>query len=148
MKWFWEQYLQDDEHHVNPYAVPAIAQDFTNLAPAIVITAEFDPLLSDGEKYAQLLQRDGVQTSYRRFDGMIHGFFTNMAVTPVASQAIDFVANEIIRLISRGTESEQSTQARLDHAKDELSAAAEFDHVVINHEVDRSVSELVSLALQ
>jgi len=98
MKWFWEQYLQDDEHHVNPYAVPAIAQDFTNLAPAIVITAEFDPLLSDGEKYAQLLHRDGVQTSYRRFDGMIHGFFTNMAVTPVASQAIDFVANEIIRL--------------------------------------------------
>ena len=52
------------------------------------------------------------------------------------------------RLISRGTESEQSTQARLDHAKDELSAAAEFDHVVINHQVDRSVSELVSLALQ
>jgi guanylate kinase len=52
------------------------------------------------------------------------------------------------RLISRGTESEQSTQARLDHAKDELSAAAEFDHVVVNHQVDRSVSELVSLALQ
>ena len=53
-----------------------------------------------------------------------------------------------LRLINRGTESEHSTQARLDRAKEELSAAVEFDHVVINHEVDRSVSELVSLALR
>jgi guanylate kinase len=52
------------------------------------------------------------------------------------------------RLIKRGTESEQSTQARLIRAKEELSAAAEFDHVLINHQVDRSVSELVSLALR
>jgi len=53
-----------------------------------------------------------------------------------------------IRLINRGTESEHSTQARLDRAKEELSAAAEFDYVVVNHEVERSVSELVSLALR
>ena len=52
------------------------------------------------------------------------------------------------RLINRGTESEQSTQARLDRAKEELSAAAEFDHVVINHQVEQSVAELVSLALR
>jgi len=53
-----------------------------------------------------------------------------------------------VRLINRGTESEQSTQARLDRAKEELSAAAEFDHVVINHQVEQSVAELVSLALR
>jgi guanylate kinase len=52
------------------------------------------------------------------------------------------------RLINRGTESEQSTQARLDRAKEELSAATEFDHVVINHQVEQSVAELVSLALR
>jgi guanylate kinase len=52
------------------------------------------------------------------------------------------------RLINRGTESEHSTQARLERAKDELSAAAEFDHIVINHQVEQSVAELVSLALQ
>ena len=52
------------------------------------------------------------------------------------------------RLINRGTESEQSTQARLDRAKEELSAAAEFDYVVINHQVEQSVTELVSLALR
>ena len=48
MKWFWQQYLQGDAHHQNPYAVPMQAKDFSNLAPAIVITAEYDPLLSDG----------------------------------------------------------------------------------------------------
>jgi acetyl esterase len=71
---------------------------FKNLAPAIVITAEYDPLLSDGEKYAELLTRDGVATTYKCYEGMIHGFFTNMAVTPAAAQAIDFSAAEIVRL--------------------------------------------------
>ena len=52
------------------------------------------------------------------------------------------------RLINRGTESEHSTQARLERAKEELSAAAEFDHVVINHQVEQSVAELVSLSLR
>ena len=98
MKWFWQQYLQGDAHNQNPYAVPMQAKDFSNLAPAIVITAEYDPLLSDGEKYVELLARDGVTTSYKRYEGMIHGFFTNMAVTPAASQAIDFSASEIVRL--------------------------------------------------
>lgn len=51
------------------------------------------------------------------------------------------------RLVNRGTESEDSTQARLDRAKEELSAANEFDFVVINHQVEQSVAQLVSLAL-
>ena len=52
------------------------------------------------------------------------------------------------RLTNRGTESENSTLARLDRAKEELSAASEFDYVLVNHEVEQSVSELVSLALR
>jgi acetyl esterase len=98
MKWFWQQYLQGDAHNQNPYAVPMRAESFSNLAPAIVITAEYDPLLSDGEKYVELLARDGVATSYKCYEGMIHGFFTNMAVTPAAKEAIDFSASEIVRL--------------------------------------------------
>lgn len=52
------------------------------------------------------------------------------------------------RLLKRGTESVDSAQARLARAKEELSAASEFDHVVVNHQVDESVVQLVSLALQ
>lgn len=98
MRWFWDQYLQSEEHYRNPYAVPAHAQTFNALAPAIIITAQYDPLLSDGEHYAELLQRDGVSVFYKEFAGMIHGFFTNMAVTPTACEAIDLVAVEIRKL--------------------------------------------------
>ena len=98
MQWFWEQYLQGNSHDKNPYAVPTQATSFKNLASAIVITAQYDPLLSDGEKYAELLKRDGVEVTYTEYPGMIHGFFTNMAVTPTAREAIDAAALEIKRL--------------------------------------------------
>jgi acetyl esterase len=99
MKWFWDQYLQGDAHNENPYAVPMTAKDFTGVAPAIILTAEFDPLLSDGEQYAALLHRDKVPVLYKQYDGMIHGFFTNLAVTPTAQEAIDFVADELKKLM-------------------------------------------------
>ena len=100
MQWFWEQYLQGSEHDHNPYAVPMAERDFTGLAPAIIITAEYDPLRSDGEEYAALLQRDKVHVTYKQFDGMIHGFFTNMAVTPMAKVAIDYAAAELNSIIN------------------------------------------------
>lgn len=95
MQWFWNQYLQGDQHNNNPYAVPMAAERFTDVAPAIVITAQYDPLLSDGQRYAELLKRDGVKVIYREYEGMIHGFFTNLAVTPTAREALDFVATQI-----------------------------------------------------
>jgi acetyl esterase len=98
MKWFWEQYLQGDTHDANPYAIPARADSFKGVAPAIIITAQYDPLLSDGENYAQLLRADGVSVSYQSYEGMIHGFFTNLAVTPTAKTAIDQVAETLKRI--------------------------------------------------
>jgi acetyl esterase len=98
MQWFWDQYLQGDEHDLNPYAVPMKATSLKEVAPAIIITAQYDPLISDGEKYAELLERDGVTVIYSEYAGMIHGFFTNMAVTPTAREAIDAVAVEITKL--------------------------------------------------
>jgi acetyl esterase len=95
MKWFWKQYLQSESDELNPYAVPMKAHFFSNLAPAIIITAEYDPLLSDGEQYAARLHDEKVPVIYKQFNGMIHGFFTNMAVTPTSQVAIDFVADEL-----------------------------------------------------
>ena len=98
MQWFWDQYLQGDHHDDNPYAVPMKAQSFKDIAPAIIITAQYDPLLSDSQKYGGLLERDGVSVTYKEYAGMIHGFFSNLAVTPTAREAIDFAAEEIKRL--------------------------------------------------
>lgn len=92
MEWFWDQYLQGSDHDQNPYAIPMVETDFSNLAPAVIITAEYDPLLSDGQCYARHLEDSGVLVHYRQFDGMNHGFFTNLGVTPTAKVAIDYAA--------------------------------------------------------
>lgn len=97
MQWFWEQYLQGNQHDENPYAVPMSAKSLAGVAPSIVITAQYDPLVSDSENYCAKLQSDGAKVIYRDFPGMIHGFFANIALTPSAHQALDFAAEEIVK---------------------------------------------------
>ena len=101
MKWFWERYLSKKSDFKNPYAVPIVAKDFKNLAPAIIITAEYDPLLDDGYNYAQLLKQGGVPTIYYEYPGMIHGFFSLAGVTPVALEAQSRLADEINALLTK-----------------------------------------------
>lgn len=95
MKWFWEQYLQGNQHDENPYAVPAQVKTLSGVAPSIVITAQYDPLVSDSENYCEKLKKEGADVIYREFPGMIHGFFANVAVTPSAHLALDFAAEEM-----------------------------------------------------
>ena len=95
MEWFWEQYLSKKSDAKNPYAVPASAKDFRGLAPAIITTAEFDPLLDDGYNYADLLRKSGVPTVYREYEGVIHGYFTLAGITTEAEVLQHFVSDEI-----------------------------------------------------
>ena len=88
MVWYWEHYLKDDADAVNPYAAPLQAQDLRNLPPALVITAEYDPLRDEGEAYAHRLEAAGVNTTCTRYDGMIHGFFGMAAAIDKGKQAI------------------------------------------------------------
>ena len=99
MMWFWEQYLQGNKHDTDPYACPSTAKDFSDLAEAIIVTAEFDPLKDDGIKYERLLREAGVPTHFKEYKGMIHGFANLGAVTQVAAIAIGDCA-EFIREIT------------------------------------------------
>jgi acetyl esterase len=88
MAWFWGHYLGSDGDGASAYASPLRAKDFRGLPPAFVITAEFDPLRDEGEAYAKRLQADGVPTTLKRYDGMIHGFFGMSAIMDKAKQAV------------------------------------------------------------
>lgn len=102
MKWFWDQYLPDKKDHDDVYAVPARAKTLKGVAPAIVITAEFDPLTDDGRNYYQRLNEDAVASIYKEYAGQIHGFFNLGGVTKDADLLYLDIAHEINAILGRG----------------------------------------------
>ncbi len=89
MAWFIEHYAADAAAHEDPRISPLRHPDLAGLPPAVVVTAEYDPLRDEGEAYAAKLSEAGVPVEVRRFDGMIHGFFDMGAYSPGAQAAID-----------------------------------------------------------
>jgi acetyl esterase len=75
MTWYWDHYLPDPDLGRDPRASPLLAESFEGLPPALVITAEHDPLLDEGEQYARRLADAGVAVKLSRYAGMPHGFF-------------------------------------------------------------------------
>ncbi len=95
MKWLWEQYLNGSADNSNPYAVPLSAKNFNNLAPAVLITAEFDILHDDGTAYVEKLLSAGVEVKYKNYPGMIHGFFNYGGAIDEGIMARQFLADSI-----------------------------------------------------
>jgi acetyl esterase len=89
MRRFWEHYLQSPADGAHPQAAPLLQNDLSLLPPALIITAEFDPLVDEAELYAARLSAAGVPVTLRRYEGMIHGFFTMAGVLDRARLAID-----------------------------------------------------------
>ena len=89
MRWNWNHYLADDAAGQDPLASPLLAPDLRGLPPALVITAECDPLCHESEAYAQRLADAGVPVECRRYDGMLHAFFTLGQVFDDGRAAVD-----------------------------------------------------------
>lgn len=95
MDWFMGHYMGPDANPADPRLSPDKTKDLSGLAPAVVITAGFDPLVDQGEAYAKRLVAAGVPTTYRCYDSLAHGFTAFTGVVPAA----DAACREIARLV-------------------------------------------------
>ncbi len=88
MEWFFANYLGQWPERQDPRLAPIQAENLADLPPAMIVTAEFDPLRDEGEAYGKALKAAGVRAETRRIDGMIHGFFDMGRWSPKAQTAI------------------------------------------------------------
>jgi acetyl esterase len=95
MRWFWSKYVRDEAQADEPDCSPLRAPELAGLPPALVLSAEYDPLRDEGEAYARRLEQAGVPVDLRRYDGLIHGFIRMPALITRADGAIDDVAAAI-----------------------------------------------------
>jgi acetyl esterase len=85
--WCWSHYLAQPSDGSHPLASPLLAGDVGGLPPALVVTAERDPLCAEGERYADRLRRAGTPVELVRFDDVPHGFFSLAGEVDAADRA-------------------------------------------------------------
>lgn len=95
MAHYWDAYLESHMDTADPYAVPMRSTDLAGLPPAYVLTAEFDPLRDEGERYGERLAQAGVKTTVRRAPGTIHGFLRARYVSRVAEAELETMGRAI-----------------------------------------------------
>jgi acetyl esterase len=87
MHFFSSQYVPSPEDARDPRASPIREANLMGLPPAVVCTAEFDPVRDEGEAYAKALEKAGTRVVYYREPTMIHGYFILGTVSPAALEA-------------------------------------------------------------
>jgi acetyl esterase len=101
MEWFWDTYCPNPAERKNPLATPLNATNFAGLPPALIMTAEFDPLRDEGAAYAAKLKSAGVPADYVCFEGLIHDFLAMSrqlsAVKPAMDRAVAGLRDAFVR---------------------------------------------------
>jgi acetyl esterase len=100
MIWFWNHYLADEADGKNPYASPILAENLSNLPPALIITAECDVLRDEGLAYAAKLQEAGVSVQLWQGEGMIHDFVGMAQVLDQGKEAIAYISTQLRQALS------------------------------------------------
>jgi acetyl esterase len=101
VNWFLDQYTPDPQDRLDPRVSPLLEKDLKGLAPALVVTAEFDVLRDEGEEYARRLQEAGVPVKLMRCNGMIHGFLSLAGLIRRATGYFEQVVVEIRGMVAQ-----------------------------------------------
>lgn len=94
MMWFVKNYLNNMAEAKDP-RINLLAANLKNLPPTTIITAEFDPLQSEGMQLGEKLKTAGVKVESKNYDGVTHEFFGMGAVVPEAKDALGFAADRL-----------------------------------------------------
>ncbi len=92
IEWFRRHYLGPEltlGDPASPAVSPHFVDDLSGVAPAHVLTAEFDPLRDEGDAYAARLAESGVPVVHTPHPGLVHGFLGFATLSPDAAQAVD-----------------------------------------------------------
>jgi acetyl esterase len=95
MRWFRANYLSQEEDAANWRVSPLRAPSLAGLAPALVITAGYDPLRDEGEAYARRMREAGVTVDAACFGGMIHGFVPMGRLIDTAFRGVTLIAGAL-----------------------------------------------------
>jgi acetyl esterase len=95
MAWFGGHLASSPEALLEPKASPMATQDLSGLAPALTITAGFDPLRDEGKAYADALAAAGVASEYKCYEGTIHGFISLPGALEAGMPCLDFMAQRL-----------------------------------------------------
>jgi acetyl esterase len=101
VEWFWSSYLGSPADALNP-EVCLLRADLLGLPRTTIVTAECDPLRDEGEALAARLRAAGVETTLRRWPGMLHGFAGMQQITPDAALALRTVATDLAAAFACG----------------------------------------------
>lgn len=97
LEWAAGHYPPDRADADDWRASPIVAPSFAVLPPALMITADHNPLVDEGRLYADRLAADGVAVEYRYFEGTFHGFVNHSAHTNAGATALDWLCDRIRR---------------------------------------------------
>jgi acetyl esterase len=97
--YFQDHYFGDAAHRLDPRASPLLREDLSDLPPALVITAGYDPLRDEGLHYSQRLSEAGNRVAHLCFERQIHGFVTMGRVIDEANAAVAICADALRRAI-------------------------------------------------
>jgi len=95
MQWYIAQYAPTPQAVNDWHASPLLAPWVHGVAPALILTAELDPLIDEGEAYARRLRGARVPVDYQVVPGMVHGFLTMGGKVDAANRSIEIIASAL-----------------------------------------------------
>ena len=95
VRYFQGHYLRGDADKSDWRASPLLAEEFSGLPPALIVTAAHDPLCDEGQEYARKLEQNGGRVTLLRFGDQLHGFVQWSKLVRAGAGTIDFAASQL-----------------------------------------------------